>query len=100
MQLTPFTHITKRKMDSRHKAGYYTAVLSGKVYGVQVLRSSMRAPFSAAQEVIIHLHLECRRSKQDLVLTEVNKPTCMHQSSLSVLMLHRPHSSLPLKMAA
>ena len=65
----------------------------------------MRAPFSPAQKVILHLHQECTRCQQDLTLTEANKLTCMpHWRSeltkcVTVLKLHRPQSSLLLKMA-
>ena len=71
------TRITKRETDGGRKFGYYVAILSGKKgRGLQSL-STLRAPFSPVQEMILHLHPECARSQQDLTLIEANKLTCI-----------------------
>ena len=44
---------------------------------MHVQGSTLRAPVSPAQEVILHLHPECTRSQQDLTLTEANKLTSL-----------------------
>ena len=77
MQLTSSPNLTKHEMDSgrKAKAAYYDTILSGK--NDHGLRSTLRAPFSPAQEVILHLHPECAMPQQDLTLTAANKFTCM-----------------------
>ena len=73
-------HIFKCEMDGGRKFGYYAAILSGKNdSGLRSLStaSSLRAPFSPAQEVIYIFTQEYTRSQQALTLTEANKLTCI-----------------------
>ena len=42
-------------MDNGQKSAYYTTILSGKNDRGQVQQSSLWAPFSPAQEVILHV---------------------------------------------
>ena len=79
MQLTSSLHITKREMDGGQKSRYYAAILSGKNDCGLWSLSSLRAPFSPAQEVILYLHPECARPQQDLLLTEANKHVSVTQ---------------------
>ena len=79
MQLTSSPQVTKCETDGGRKSGYFAVIFSGKNdRGLWSLtQSSLQAPSSSAQEVILHLHPKCTRFQQDLTLTKVNKRICM-----------------------
>ena len=66
MHWTLSPHVNKCEMDSGQKSAYYTAIFEWQKLlwsmELKVQRSSLQAPFSPVQEVILHLHPECTRS--------------------------------------
>ena len=109
MQLTSLPHVTNVETNSGQKSGYFAAILSGKndscLWSVSTGEQFVSSFLTSARNNFTFLPRMHKVSTRSM-LTEANKLTCRPRwhselaNCFAVLTLHRPRSSLPLKMAA
>ena len=108
MQLTSSPHVAERETDSGWKSGYYAAILSGKtdhgIWSLSTVEKFVSSFLTSAESDFTFIPRMCKVSTGSNAHWS-NKLTCMPRwcselaKCFTILKLHRPWSSLPLKMA-